>query len=170
MPRTLQVLFRRNPANDRTENDIHFEGYEFRWPDGSLVEVGGFDAFCKVGQKVLGLGRHLAGCGERLVDMILMPVADPEVPISRAPGQRVRRFYLECTGRQGRVHFMDGTPTAIVFDKAYDELRILQWIGLATLKDGERFWFDITARPAAVPTPAGAESPAFAALPAPANR
>jgi hypothetical protein len=70
------------------------------------------------------------------------------------PGSRVRRFFVERQGRQGRVHFMDGTPTAIVMDLDQDEELVLQWIGLAGLPDGERQWFDLAAR-AAESSPAG---------------
>ena len=64
MARTLQVVFRRDPSKDRLDQDIHFEGYDFRWPDGRPVAVG-LDAFCKHGQRLLGLGRHLQGCQEK---------------------------------------------------------------------------------------------------------
>ena len=62
------------------------------------------------------------------------------------PGCRVRRFYLERSGPQGRLHFMDGTPTAVVFDLTQDEPRVLHWIGLPLLREGGRQWFDLAAR------------------------
>ena len=61
MSRTLRILFRRDPAKDRHRENIFFEGYQVLWPDGRPVAVG-LDAFCKHGQRLLGLGRHLAGC------------------------------------------------------------------------------------------------------------
>jgi hypothetical protein len=70
------------------------------------------------------------------------------------PGARVRRFFVERQGRQGRVHFMDGTATAIVMDLDQDEESVLHWIGLAGLPDGARQWFDLAAR-AAESSPAG---------------
>jgi hypothetical protein len=76
-------------------------------------------------------------------------VGSQEDNLHRLPGARVRRFFVERQGRQGRIHFMDGTPTAIVMDLDQDEESVLHWIGLAGLPDGERQWFDLAARPAA---------------------
>jgi len=147
MARTLQVLFRRDPSKDRQDDNIHFEGYEFYWPDGRPVAMG-VDAFCKHGQRLLGLGRHLQGCQEKLIEMICFPLAGREADMTRLPGHRVRRFYIERTDHQGRLHFMDGTPTAVVFDLARDEPAVLHWVGLADLAEGERLWLDIAAVPA----------------------
>ena len=145
MARTLQVLFRRDPSKDRQDNNIHFEGYEFRWPDGRQVAVG-LDAFCKHGQRLLGLGRHLHGCSEKLIEMLCFPLTGREADMTKLPGHRVRRFFIERTGRQGRLHFMDGTPTAVVLEVGRDEFSVLNWIGLTQLRDGERQWFDLAAR------------------------
>ncbi len=152
MSRTLRLLFRRDPSRDRHEEQIRYEGYEFLWPDGRPVALG-LDAFCTHGQRLLGLGRHLAGARERLVDMLCFPVADPETPIARLPGHRVRRFVLQRDGRQGRLYFMDGTPTTIVLDLDRDEPPVLHWIGLTRLRDGERQCFDLAARPAELHAP-----------------
>jgi hypothetical protein len=144
MARTLQVLFRRDPSKDRQDDAIRFEGYEFRWPDGRPVDVG-FDAFCTHGQRLLGLGRHLHGCSEKLIELLCFPLTGHEADMTKLPGHRVRRFYIERTGRQGRLHFMDGTPTAIVLEIGRDEAPVLHWIGLTQLCDGERQWFDLAA-------------------------
>jgi len=146
---TLTILLRRNPARDRQERGIAFEGYEIRWPDGSPVGVG-FDAFCKQGQRLLGLRRCLAGCSERLVDLVRIPLTGCDAPVTRLPGHRVRRLCLRRSGRQGRLHFLDGTPTTIVLDLGRDEPRVLRWFGLAALRDGEECWFDLAARSAEV--------------------
>jgi hypothetical protein len=108
----------------------------------------GFDAFCKQGQRLLALGDHLRGRQERLVDLIYFPLAGLEDDLTRLPGHRVRRFYLLREGRQGRLHFFNGTPTAIVFDLDRDEQIALDWIGLSALREGESAWFDLAARPA----------------------
>ncbi len=147
MARSLKVLFRRDPSRDRQEDRIAFEGYQFYWPNGRPVAVG-FDAFCKHGQRVLGLGRQLEGCRERLVEMLCYPVHDHETDMTRLAGARIRRFFIERQGTQGRVHFMDGTPTAIVMDLERDEYPVLHWIGLTNLADGQRQWFDLAARAA----------------------
>jgi hypothetical protein len=145
MARTLQVLFRRDPTKDRQDESTHFEGYKFYWLDGRPVAVG-LDAFCKHGQRLLGLGRHLQGAVEKVVEMICFPLDGRETDMTRLDGHRVRRFYIERTGRQGRIHFMDGTPTTIVLEVGRDEWRVLHWIGLPQLHDGERQWFDLAAR------------------------
>ena len=153
MARRLTVLFRRDPSRDRQQGLIHFEGYEVLWPDGRPVTVG-LDAFCKHGQRLLGLGRHLAGCSERLIELICFPLDGREDALTRIPGHRVRRFYLERRGRRGRIHFLDGTPTDTVFELERDEYPVLEWIGLPLLRDGGRQWMDLAARavePACVP-------------------
>jgi hypothetical protein len=149
MPRVLQVLFRRDPSRDRQDDRVKFEGYQIFWPDGRAVTVG-LGAFCMHGQRLLGLGRHLAGRTECLLDLYWYPLPGRDVDLTRLPGARVRRFFLERRGREGRVHFLDGTPTTIVFDLARDEAPVLHWIGLATLAEGEHGWFDLAARAAAV--------------------
>ena len=144
MSRTLTVLFRRDPTRDRRRGPIHFEGYEILWPDGRPVTVG-LDAFCNHGQRLLGLGRHLAGHTERLLRLICFPLRGRDDALTRLPGHRVRRFFLERQGRTGRMHFLDGTPTDAIFQIGRDERKVLRWIGLAKLGDGERQWLDLAA-------------------------
>jgi hypothetical protein len=170
MARTLRILFRRDPTKDRSDNDIRYEGYKILWPNGRPAAVG-LDAFCKHGQRLFGLGQHLAGCRERLIDMIYFPLASREDDLNRLPGFRVRRFCIERKGRQGRIHFLDGTPTAIVFELGRDEPRVLHWIGLTGLRDGGQQWFDLGAKTvepaphAAGPLPVRFESPTVTSAP-----
>jgi hypothetical protein len=153
MKRTLTVLFRRDPSRDRLEKNISFEGYEFFWTDGRPLAVG-LEAFCKHGQRLLGLGRHLRGRSESLLELLCFHLPQREVDLTKLPGHRVRRFCLRRSGSQGRIHFLDGTPTAMVFDLERDEEKVLEWIGLTEIADGEELWFDIAARPAeATPLP-----------------
>jgi hypothetical protein len=147
------MLFRRDPVRDRVDEGVRYEGYDFVWPDGRPVAIG-LTAFCKHGQRLLGLGRHLAGSHERLVDLLLFPLPDAEAGLTRLPGHRVRRFSLERCGRQGRLYFFDGTPTTVTFDLDRDEDAVLHWTGLPSMREGERQWFDLAARPAEEPTPA----------------
>ncbi len=144
MSRTLILLFRRDPSKDRHDEQIQFEGYEILWPDGKPVSIG-LDAFCKHGQRLLGLGKHLAGCNEKSIKLVSMPLEGRNDDLNRIPGYRVRRFYILRTGTTGRMHFMDGTPTTTVFDLEVDDERILNWTGLPDLADGELSWFDIAA-------------------------
>src|SRR5215831_16338154 len=126
MSRKLQLLFRRDPTRDRQDGKIHYEGYEILWPDGRRVALG-LEALCKHGQRLLSLGRHLAGCRERLLDLLCFPLTGPDDKLTRLPGHRVRRFYIERRGRQGVLHFFEGTPTAVVLEVGRDEPRVLQW-------------------------------------------
>jgi hypothetical protein len=139
------VLFRRDPSRDRQRGNVHFEGYQVFWPDGRPVATG-LDGFCKHGQRLLGLGRHLAGRNERWIELICFPLTGRDDDLVRIPGHRVRRFYLERQGDQGRMHFLDGTPTDTVFELGRDEYRVLEWIGLPMLRDGEQQWMDLAAR------------------------
>lgn len=167
MSRTLRLLLRRDPSLDRVEDNIRYEGYRPHWPDGRPAKVG-MSAFCKHGQRLLGLGRHLAGARERLVDMIVFPLPDGEAPLTRLPGHRVRRFWIRREGRQGRLHFFDGTPTTMVFDLDRDEAPVLHWIGLPSLHEGERQWFDLAARPVEIAVrPHPSASTAFSVPPLP---
>lgn len=144
MSRSLTLLFRRDPSRDRQTEKVHFAGYEPLWPDGRRVAVG-MDAFCKHGQRLLGLSKHLAGCHEKLVKLVYLPLAGREDNLNRIPGYRVRRFYLQRTGNTGRIHFLDGTPTVAVFEIGRDEPRVIHWLGLNTIEDGEVLWFDLAA-------------------------
>lgn len=169
MSRTLRMLFRRDPSRDRVEEKIHYEGYEVVWPDGQPVAIG-LTAFCTHGQRLLGLGRHLRGAPERLVDLILFPLADRDASLTRLPGHRVRRFSIQREGRQGRLYFLDGTPTTVVFDLDQDEATVLHWVGLPELRDGERQWFDLAAHPVETPVAKPpAPSPAFGFHPLPSD-
>jgi hypothetical protein len=146
MYRSLRVLFRRDSSRDRHEDHIRYEGYEFLWPDGRPLTVT-LTALCKHGQRLFGLGRHLRGTDERLLDLFLYPLPNRESPLTRLPGHRVRRFALKRHGREGRLYFLDGTPTTVVFHLDRDEAPVLHWLGLPNLRDGEELWFDLAARP-----------------------
>jgi hypothetical protein len=156
MSHIITLLFRRDPARDRQSDQVHFEGYEPLWPDGRPVAIG-LDAFCKHGQRLLGLGKHLAGCDEKLIRLVCMPLTGRDDELNRIPGHRVRRFYLHRQGEVGRLHFLDGTPTTATFELGRDEPRVLHWIGLPTLADGDVQWLDLAAM--AVETPVAVRRP-----------
>ncbi len=160
MSRILTVLFRRDPSRDRFNETVHLEGYMPHWPDGRPVAVG-LDAFCKHGQRLLGLGKHLAGCREKLLKLVCFPLSGRDDDLNRIPGYRVRRFFIERQGNTGRIHFMDGTPTVIQFELGRDEPRVLHWVGLTELADGERLWFDLAALDLGVHVPSRPRKLAF---------
>lgn len=145
MPCALTLLFRRDPSRDRTCGGVPIEGYQVLWPDGEPVALG-VDAFCRHGQRLLGLGRHLDGHPERLVDLLCFRLAGRDDDLTRLPGHRVRRFFLQRQGAIGRLHFFDGTPTQAVFEDGRDDPRVLEWLGLPDLSSGQCQWFDLAAR------------------------
>jgi hypothetical protein len=144
MSRSLTLLFRRDPSRDRETEKVHFVGYAPFWPDGRPVAVG-MDAFCKHGQRLLGLSKQLSGCHEKLVKLVYLPLSGRDDDLNRIPGYRVRRFYVHRTGNFGRIHFLDGTPTVAVFEIGRDEPSVIHWLGLNTLEDGNVHWFDLAA-------------------------
>src|SRR5262245_23349479 len=146
MSQTLTILFERDCTRDRQEERVRFEGYRVLWPNGQPVSVG-MDAFCTHGQRLLSLGRHLNGVAQRPVDLLCFGLGERDDPLTKLPGHRVRRFCLKRTGSQGRVHFLDGTPTTMVFDLEQDDPQVLDFFGLTTLPDGGERWFDLAARP-----------------------
>src|SRR5262249_5139593 len=77
MSRSLTILLRRDPSRYRWREHVHYEGYQILWPDGRPVAVG-LDAFCRHGQRLLGLGRYLAGCPERLIRVLFFPLQGKE--------------------------------------------------------------------------------------------
>ena len=147
MLRTLTVLFRRDPSRDRMSDDVRFEGYRTLWPDGRAVTLG-LDALCHHGQRLFGLGRHLEGRSERLVELLCFPLSYREDDLTRLPGVRVRRFLLQREGNTGRLHFLDGTPTQATFQVGRDDTRFLNWLGLTAIPPGGGQWFDLAAKPA----------------------
>ena len=145
MPSALTLLFRRDPSRDRLCGDIPIEGYQVMWPDGQPVALN-LDAFCRHGQRLFGLGRHVDGHLERLVDLLCFPLTGRDDDLTRLPGHRVRRFFLQRYGPTARLHYFDGTPTQAVFEDGRDDPRVLDWLGLTHLSPGERQWFDLAAR------------------------
>jgi hypothetical protein len=145
MHRTLTVLFRRDQERDGMRGPIHVEGYQILWPDGRAVDVG-LKAFCKHGLRLLGLKGCLNGRSERLVELLCFPLTGRDAHLTRLPGHRIRRFCLARSGASGRLHFLNGSPTDVVFDLDRDDPTVLAWIGLRALQDGERQWLDLGAR------------------------
>ena len=163
MPRTLTLLFRRDPRRDHRHGAVAYQGYQVLWSDGRAVAVG-VEGLCRHGQRLLGLGRQLAGPPERLIELLCYPLAGAEGPLTRAPGARVRRLFLARSGGRGRLHFLDGTPTAVVFDLARDEPDVLDWVGLSALGEGQRQWLDLAARPVESAAPPARGQPSVDAL------
>jgi hypothetical protein len=144
--RQLVMLFRRNPTQDSQYERVRKEGYEFLWPNGDAVSLG-FSSFCVQGCRLLGLGRRMQGKNEQLVELGFHPVDGLEAPITNlGPGTRCRRFFLERAARRARLFFFNGTATDVEFDADQDDPRVVDWVGLLLMGDGERQWFDMSAR------------------------
>ncbi len=143
--RTITVIFRRDPSRDRRDGQVQYEGYHLLWQDGQTAGVG-LDSFCRRGQRLLGLDRRLGNRPEALVELQCVALPEREAPLTRIPGCRVRRLLLRRAGPEGRLHFLDGTPTATAFHLDRDESRVLEWIGLPSLADGDGKWIDLAAR------------------------
>jgi len=144
--RSLTVLFRRDESKDRQEGRIVQHGYQILWPEGQAVVVG-LEAFCRYGVRWLGLNRHLAGREERLMKLTCVDLQGRDDELTPMPGCRTRRVTLRRNGSVGRIHFIDGTASAVVFILGKDEPRVVDWIGLSELADGEVRWKDVAARP-----------------------
>jgi hypothetical protein len=143
--RKILALFKRQPTSDFQKDRISYEGYRVHWPDGEAVAIG-FERFCQQGCRLLGLGRRIK-THEQLVEMLVYPVSGLEAPLTQvSKGTRCRRFYLERQEGVGRMFFFNGSPTDIVFDAERDDQRVLDWIGVTSMSDGERMWFDFGAR------------------------
>jgi hypothetical protein len=127
MESTLRILLQRDPSRDHEDPQACLQGYNVLWPDGRPMSVG-FDAFCRQGQRLLGLGRWLPECGRQLIDLNCFHVISREESMTRLPGHRVRRFCWRRKGRKGRLHFQDGTATAIVLDLDCDEPYLLELV------------------------------------------
>jgi hypothetical protein len=145
MHRTLILLFRRDPERDGMHGKVPVEGYQISWPGGRPVALG-LKAFCKHGLRLLGLKGCLNGWSERLVELLCFPITDREANMTRRAGHRVRRFCLTRLGALGRLHFLDNSPTQVVFDLDRDDPAVLDWIGLPALREGGRQWIDLAAR------------------------
>jgi hypothetical protein len=145
MSRTITVVFRRDPSRDRRDEQVQYQGYQLLWQDGQPVAVG-LDGFCRRGQRLLGLDRYLGNRPEALIELQCVPLPGLEAPLARVRGCRIRRFLLKRAGPEGRLHFVDGTPTAAAFHLDRDESRVLDWIGLPSLADGACQWVDLAAR------------------------
>jgi hypothetical protein len=146
MARKLQILFRRDPKRNRQLNNVDMDGFQLLWPDRRPVESG-FDAFCRHTQRALGLHRHMEDVEEQLMELIHYPRNGREDSLVRIPGQIVRRLMVKREGVVGRLHLLNGAPTEITFEMGRDDPRLLNWVGLPELADGEERWFDLKARP-----------------------
>ena len=137
----VAVLFRDRPGTEQVRDGITFAEYDITWPDGRPVQAG-LNRLCNYGSRLV-LGRSYQG-GEALVRLTIHPVAGLKAPLTRpAGGVRCRRLYALRHGDIIRLHFLNGTPTEIVFHAGQDEPHVLRWLQADLMRSGEPFWFDL---------------------------
>lgn len=142
--RLLEVRFERNPDADAAKGDIQYSGFRFTWPDGTPAKTG-LDKFCQRGVKLFFGKAGLTG-DSALLQLYCVPVLEDTPFTQTPPGVRGRRFFLLRQGHKGVIHFLNGTPTDVIFDERLEEPAVLEWIGLTPdLGDGQRQWMDIYA-------------------------
>lgn len=133
-------LFQRNQTNDHTNGKVRYSGFDVYWPDGSPVEAV-LEKLCQHGVRTI-LGRRAVG-DLQLVELMIRPLSDRDAPLPPSrDGVRSRRFCLERQAKTGTIHFLNGVATDISFELGRDDPRVLRWIGLSDLRDGEQLWLD----------------------------
>jgi hypothetical protein len=147
--RELLVRFRRNPAGDGCRDGLAFRGFRFSWPDGRPVRTG-LSRLCGVGT-ALFFGRRQPVPDDCLLRLCCAATAEDAPPRRPAPGVRVLRMYLQREGPRGVLHFHNGLRTEVVFEDGVDEPRVLRWVGMDGLADGDRIWLDLFALPCGHP-------------------
>lgn len=158
MNRTIRMLFRRDPTRDGELNNVAMAGFELLWPDRRPVHFG-LGNFCRQSQRILRIEHLVSPTEERAMEWVQFPLHSCEEPMTRLPGVRVRRFVIRRKGNVGRLHLVNGQPTEVTFEIGRDEPRVVDWVGLSRLRDGEELWFDFAVRQIELPTtmPPGAD-------------
>jgi hypothetical protein len=148
----VTVVFQRRTGRDESNDGVDYLGYDILWPDGQPVRLG-LRRFCQIGSRIL-VGRGFDG-DRAMVRISIYHVAGREAPLTR-PGRgiRCRRLYALHGPDSIRFHFLDGTPTEVVFDPHADERRVLSWIQAEHMRPGEPYWFDLASQTVEEPCPA----------------
>jgi hypothetical protein len=144
-PTELLVFLRRRQELDQRNNRIVFTGFDICHPDGRPVSVS-MHRFCQQGTRLLwGRARQV---DRALVRITLFPVAELEAALTRpGRGVRCRRFYALRKADEIRLHFLDGTPTEMVFHDRSDDPAVLYWLRADHIRSGIPFWFDLACTP-----------------------
>jgi hypothetical protein len=143
-PTELTVLFQRRPRPEQVCGREAFSEFDLFWPDGRPVNLGQ-SRFCSIGSRLL-LGRRYEG-KTALIRLTIQPVAGLNAALTRlSGGVRCRRLYAVRRGDAIRLHFLDGTPTEVVFHDTIDEPSVLCWLQVERMSPGEPFWFDLASQ------------------------
>lgn len=142
-PTEIRILLERRRERDQSNGLAVFTGFDICYPDGQPISVG-LRRFCLVGTRLL-LGK--ARVDRALVRLTLYPVASLEATMTRpGRGVRCRRFYTLRNGNEIRLHFLDGTPTEVVFNDRLDDPVVLHWLRSGHIRPDTPFWFDLASQ------------------------
>jgi hypothetical protein len=143
-PTEIRILLVRRRESDQSNGLAVFTGFDICYPDGQPISVG-LRRFCHVGTRLL-LGRA-RDVDRALVRITLYPVASLEATLTRPEsGVRCRRFYALRNGNEIRLHFLNGTPTEVVFDDRKDDPVVLHWLRSSHIRPDTPFWFDLASQ------------------------
>jgi len=137
----ITVIYKRNPENDQTENDIVYKGYDILWENYEPANTK-IAKFCQVGTRTI--------LGENPSDLILVTMyfivrEDQHAPKPKLPpGLKCRRMYILKENNVARFYFKNSMPTEMVYTSE-DEQRVKDWVNFDTLAENEKQWFDFYA-------------------------
>jgi hypothetical protein len=142
MHKTITVQFKRNENYDAQKENIEYSGFDFLWQNGTPIKTG-LDKFCQRGIKLF-LGKNGLNQPNQLLELTVISINSENDPLPKT-NCRSRRFYIKRENEKGIIHFMNGTPTDVIFNEEIDEPEVLNWIGL-TPKLKNIAWFDMVVK------------------------
>jgi hypothetical protein len=141
--RKIDVLLRRNSQNDGTSEDATYSGFDICWEDGQPAQVN-LTRLCGIAVHQI-FGDRAPHAGSFRVQFYLVPVDNRSAPRLAVPRSlKPRRVYFERQGPIAALHLANGFCTDIIFHQD-DDPRMLRWIGLTQLANGQQQWADMVA-------------------------
>ncbi len=139
--RTLTLVCERNEKFDHEHERIQYSGMVFYWPEGNKVDLS-VNQFCQIGVRTLIGRKHISS--RQLLNITLTPVAGLEAPLPRlGKGSRSRRLFIRKQDNVGIMHLINGMATGLQFYPNRDDARIVEWLGMNDINDGDDMWFDL---------------------------
>lgn len=141
--RKIDVLLRRNSRNDDTSEDAAYTGFDICWENGQPAQVN-LARLCGIAVHQI-FHNQIPHEGSFHVQFYLVPVENRGAPRLAVPRSlKPRRVYIERQGPVAALHLANGFCTDIIFHQD-DDPRMLRWIGLMQLSDGQQQWADMVA-------------------------
>jgi hypothetical protein len=141
--RKIDVLLRRNSRNDDTSEDATYTGFDICWENGQPAQVN-LARLCGIAVHQI-FHNQIPHEGSFHVQFYLVPVENRGAPRLAVPRSlKPRRVYIERQGPVAALHLANGFCTDIIFHQD-DDPRMLHWIGLTQLSDGQQQWADMVA-------------------------